>query len=75
MLQLTINLLPVNHEPFFLLSYYIVRDFSEASGVGSRVIEGTCMLLFSCIWLCIIVLINVVNYCDVLVKEEYHSYF
>jgi len=40
MLQLTINLLPVNHEPFFPLSYYVVSDFSESATVGTTVIAG-----------------------------------
>jgi len=38
--QLTINLLPVNHEPFFPLSYYIVRDFLETTSAGQEVITG-----------------------------------
>jgi len=47
MLQLTINLLPVNHEPFFQLSYYVVRDFSESALVGTEVIRGKYLLVLS----------------------------
>jgi len=39
-LQLTINLLPVNHEPFFQLSYYVVTDFLESTAVGTEVARG-----------------------------------
>jgi len=43
MLQLIINLLPVNHEPFFPLSYYVVTEFLESTSVGEEVIRGTCI--------------------------------
>jgi len=39
-LQLTINLLPVNHAPFFPLVYYIVRNFLETASVGELVTTG-----------------------------------
>jgi len=44
MLQLTINLLPVNHEPFFPRSYYVVREFSESATVGQLVTTGTTVM-------------------------------
>ena len=47
MLQLTINLLAVNHEPFFPLSYYVVRDLSESSRVGHVVTTGNVLSLSS----------------------------
>jgi len=40
MLQLTINLLPVNHAPFFPLVYYVVRNFLESASVGELVTTG-----------------------------------
>ena len=45
MLQLTINLLPVNHAPFFQLSYYVVRDVLESADIGDVIATGKTMAL------------------------------
>jgi len=53
LLQLIINLLPVNHEPFFPLSYYVVRDFLESQSVGFPVIQGNAFVINLFIYLLI----------------------
>jgi len=45
MLQLTINLLPINHAPFFQLSYYVVRDMLESADIGVLITTGKTIAL------------------------------